>query len=237
MFKKETKILIMKKVILTLVIIFAVFIQLNAQPKMSVGLNGGLSLPVTELANVYKMTPSGEFNAGYRINPEIELLLTAGYSNFKFRNESLNDDIHQLDYNSNMNEEWKMSVIPVTAGVRYHFDKINKNIVPYGTAELGAYIVNFDKLLGGSINISGSNFSYNSAKETKTGFGLALGIGTMFEITPRVSVDVIVKYNFVKADFVKDYTITKDTLAPVNVAGISTGMYLTTRAGINVKLF
>ena len=59
----------------------------------------------------------------------------------------------------------------------------------------------------------------------------------MFEITPRVSVDVIVKYNFVKADFVKDYTITKDTLAPVNVAGISTGMYLTTRAGINVKLF
>lgn len=228
----------MKKVVLTLIITFAVIVNLSAQTKLSIGVNGGLSLPVTELANVYKMTPSGEFNAGYKLTPDVDLLLTAGYSSFSFRNESLNDDIHQLDYNANMNEDWTASVIPVTAGVRYKFDKVNKNIMPYGTAELGLYITNFNKRLGGSINLTGSNITYNSsAKESQTGFGLALGIGSMFEITPRISVDVVVKYNFVKTDFVKDYTIAKDTLVPVNVAGISTGMFLTTRAGINIKLF
>jgi opacity protein-like surface antigen len=228
----------MKKVILTIALLFIVIVNINAQSKISLGVNGGLTLPVTELANVYRMTPSGEFNAGYRIMPDLELLLTVGYSNFKFRNESLNDDIHQLDYNANMNEEWTATVIPVTAGVRYKFDQITKHVIPYGTAEVGAYITNFNKRLGGSINLTGSNISYNSsAKESQAGFGLALGIGTMFEITPRVSIDVVVKYNFVKTDFVKDYIVTKDTLTAVNVAGISTGMYLTTRAGINIKLF
>ncbi|MCX6157272.1 MAG: outer membrane beta-barrel protein [Ignavibacteriota bacterium] len=228
----------MKKVILAIAIIFAATVNINAQSKISLGVNVGFSLPVTELANVYGMTPSAEFNAGYRITPDVELLLTAGYSNFKFRNESLNDDIHQLDYNANMNEEWTATVIPITAGVRYKFDQITKHVIPYGTAEVGAYITNFNKLLGGSINLTGSNITYNSSsKESQAGFGLALGIGTMFEITPRISVDVIVKYNFVKTDFVKDYTITKDTLTAVNVAGISTGMFLTTRAGINIKLF
>lgn len=228
----------MNKVILTIVFIFSIAVNINAQPKISLGVNGGFSLPVTELANVYKMTPSVEFNAGYRITRDIELLLTAGYSNFTFRNASLNDDIHQLDYNANMNDNWTMSVLPLTAGVRYKFDQITKNVIPYGTAEVGAYITSFNKRLGGTINLTGSNISYNSsAKETQTGFGLSMGIGTMFEITPRISLDVLVKYNFVKTDFVKDYIVTKDTLTAVNVAGINTGMFLTTRAGINIKLF
>lgn len=227
----------MRKVILIIAIIFAINMNVNSQSKISLGINGGLSIPVTELANVYKTTPSSEFNAGYRITPEIELILTSSYSSFKFRNENLNDDIHQLDANANMNEEWTATVIPITAGIRYQFDPINKKIFPYGTVEVGAYITDFNKRLGGNIFLTGSNISSNpSSKETQVGFGLALGFGTFFNVTQRVSVDVSVKYNFVKSDFVKDYTITKDTLVPVNVAGISTGMFLTTRVGINVKL-
>lgn len=228
----------MKKVILIITIIVLTFLNVNAQKKFSLGINGGLSIPVTELANVYKMAPSGEFNAGYRITPDVELLLTAGYSKLNFRNQSLNDDLHQFSFNYNMDDAWTTTIIPITAGIRYRFDQITKKVIPYGTAEVGAYLVNSDKLLGGTINLSGaSTINMSAAKESQTGFGLSLGIGTMFEVTPRISVDVVVKYNFVKVDFVKDYTITKDTLVPSNVAGISTGMYLTTRAGINVKLF
>lgn len=227
----------MKKIILTIAILFAVSLTVNAQSKISLGINGGLSIPVTELANVYKITPSAEFNLGYRITPDIELLLTAGYSSFKFRNESLNDDIHQLSISTDFNEEWTASVIPITAGIRYKFDPINKNVLPYGTAEIGAYISDFNKRLSGSINLTGTNItSITSTKESQVGFGLALGVGSFFAITPRISVDVVVKYNFIKTDFVKDYIVTRDTLNPVNVAGISTGMFLTTRVGLNVKL-
>ncbi|MFA7359691.1 MAG: outer membrane beta-barrel protein [Candidatus Kapaibacterium sp.] len=228
----------MKKTILVIAILAAFFASGNAQYKykVSVGINAGYSIPVTELANVYKPDFSGEFNVGYVLTPELELLLTTGYSKFTFRNENLNDDLAQLSPTTTMNDVWTSSIIPITAGIRYKFDKITPTIVPYGTAELGAYITNFDKRLGGSIVITGSQITSNSSsKESQTGFGLSLGVGTFFEVTPRLSVDVVVKYNFVKSDFVKDYTITKDTLAPVNVAGISTGMYLTTRAGIIYK--
>lgn len=228
----------MKKAILTIAILFALIINVNAQNKFSLGVNGGLSIPVTELANVYKITPSAEFNMGYRISPGIELLLTAGYSKFNFRNESLNDDLHQFGFNYNMNDAWTTTVIPVTAGIRYKFDPITKTILPYGTAEIGAYFTNSDKLLGGTINLSGTNtVTLSATKESQVGLGLALGVGTYFELSKRISLDVAVKYNFVKADFVKDYVITKDTLVPSNVAGINTGMYLTTRAGISIKLY
>ncbi len=227
----------MKKIILIIAVLFAINFSVNAQTKISLGVNGGFGIPVTELANVYKLTPSGEFNAGYRITPELELLLTTGYSSFEFRNENLNDDIHQLDINANMNEKWKTTVIPITAGIRYKFDPITKSITPYGTMEVGAYILDFDKRLGGDIILTGSNITkLDARKESAVGFGLALGVGTFFAITPRISVDVAVKYNFVKAEFVQDYLITKDTLNPVNVAGINTGMFLTTRVGINVRL-
>ncbi len=228
----------MKKTFLVIAILAAFVTSGYAQYKykVSVGINAGYSIPVTELANVYKPDFSGELNVGYVLTPEIELLLTTGYSKFTFRNENLNDDLAQLSPTTTMNDVWTSSIIPITAGIRYKFDKITQTIVPYGTAELGAYITNFDKRLGGSIIITGSQITTMSAsKESQTGFGLALGVGTFFEVTPRLSVDVVVKYNFIKSDFVKDYTITKDTLAPVNVAGISTGMYLTTRAGIIYK--
>ncbi len=228
----------MKKIflIITILAVFASSGYAQHKYKVSLGINAGYSIPVTELANVYKPDFSGEFNVGYVLTPEIELLLTTGYSKFTFRNENLNDDLAQLSPTTTMNDVWTSSIIPITAGIRYKFDKITQTIVPYGTAELGAYITNFDKRLGGNIIISGSQITSNSAvKESQTGFGLSLGVGTFFEVSPRLSVDVVVKYNFVKSDFVKDYTITKDTLAPVNVAGISTGMYLTTRAGITYR--
>jgi opacity protein-like surface antigen len=228
----------MKKVILIIAAIIAININVNAQSKISLGVNGGLSIPVTELGRVYSITPSAEINAGYRLLPDMDLILTAGYSNFKYRNENLNDDIHTIDKNANMNEAWTAMVIPVTAGIRYQFDPISKKVFPYGTAELGAFYSSFDKRLGGSIVLTGSNITTLAAtKESQLGVGLVLGIGTFFNITPRISVDVSVKYNFVKTDFIKDYVITKDTLVPYNVAGISTGMYLTTRVGINVKLY
>lgn len=223
----------MKKYILILIFISAFCGITNAQYKYGIGVNAGYSIPVTELANVYKPAFSGEFNASYTLTKEIELLLTAGFNKFEFRNENLNDDLNQLSPATTMNDIWTASVIPFTAGIRYKFDPISSTIVPYGTAELGVYLTNFDKRLEGSIVITGTSItSMSSAKESQTGFGLALGVGTQFEVTPRLSVDVVVKYNFVKSDFVKDYTITKDTLAPLNVAGISTGMFLTTRAGI-----
>ncbi len=227
----------MKRLILIIAIIFSVSLCANSQSKIRLGVNGGVNIPVTELANVYSIAPSAEFNFGYRITPTTEFLFTTSYGKSEFRTENLNDDIHQLDAYASVTENWYMSVIPITAGIRYMFDPVTPKIVPYGTAELGAYILDFDKRLGGNIKLTGSTITQiDATKESAVGFGLALGVGTFFEVTPRISVDVVVKFNFVKADFVKDYLVSKDTLNPVNVAGISTGMYLTTRAGINFRL-
>lgn len=228
----------MKKVFLTIVIVFTFSLSVNSQWKGSVGVNGGFSLPVTELANVYSISPSGEINFGYKITPTTEFLLSSSYSKFDFRTQNLNDDIRQLDAKAEVTEQWTLTAIPITAGIRYKFDKIGTKITPYGTAEVGAYILDFDKRLGGDIKLTGSVITkMDASKESAVGFGMSLGIGTLIEVTPRLSVDVVIKYNFVKADFVKDYLITKDTLNPVNVAGISTGMYLTTRAGLNFRLW
>lgn len=227
----------MKKTILAAAIFFIFSLNANSQYKMRIGVNGGFSLPVTELANVYSISPSGEFNFGYKISPTTEFLLSSSFSKFDFRTENLNDDIRQLDAKASVTEQWTLTSIPVTAGIRYKFDNIGTKITPYGTAEVGAYFLNFDKRLGGDIKLTGSTITkIDASKESAVGFGMALGIGTFIEVTPRISVDVVIKYNFVKADFVKDYLITKDTLNPVNVAGINTGMYLTTRAGINFRL-
>jgi opacity protein-like surface antigen len=228
----------MKKFNLILAILFLVSLSANAQwKKVRVGVNAGVNIPVTELANVYSIAPSAEFNFGYRITPSTELLLTTSYGKSDFRTENLNDDIHQLDEYAGVTEQWTMTVIPITAGIRYMFDPITPKIIPYGTAELGAYLLDFNKRLGGDIKLTGSVITkIDATKESDVGFGLALGVGTFFEVAPRVSLDVVVKFNFVKADFVKDYLVTKDTLAPVNVAGISTGMFLTTRAVINIRL-
>jgi len=137
---------------------FAGFAQKEKEESKPLSFSVGLeaALPIGDFADFNSFGIGGSVQGEYKVAPELGITLNAGYISYSAKSISV--------LGVSLPKEKALGVIPVLAGVRYHF---SENI--YGSGQLGLSFFS-----GGG---SGSNFTY------------APGVGFKFS-----QFDVLVKY-------------------------------------------
>ncbi len=156
--------------VLLIAVLFTGFI--NAQGKMAVGVQAGVAIPMGDFGDGYKMGFGGQGNFAYHINPMLDATGSIGYLTF-----------------SGKEADYTFSDVPVMLGVRYAFGKGNFN--PYASGELGLHFSSFsvpEVVIPGFGTIGGGSVS-------STDFGIAVGVGFLYQLSPKLDLDVNAKFN------------------------------------------
>lgn len=170
----------MKKIVSILVVLtmiaFAGFT--NAQ-KMGAEVQIGVGLPMGSFGDAFKTGFGGQGTFLYSLNPDITLTGAIGYYSFT------NKDYSDASY----------STVPVLVGARYALGK--GSFAPYAGAELGIHFGSF-KVVTPAIDYG---FGYTSSGGTFTSsssdFGFSPMVGFMMPLTPKLNLDVNLKYNII----------------------------------------
>ena len=156
--------------VILLAVLFTGFIQ--AQGKMAAGVQAGIAIPMGDFGDGYKMGFGGAGNFVYHINPMLDVTGSIGYLTF-----------------SGKEADYTFSSIPVLAGIRYAFGKGNLN--PYASGELGLHFGTFD-----TPEIVSPGFgTIGGGSASSTDFGIALGAGFLYQLSPKLDLDVNAKFN------------------------------------------
>jgi len=163
-----------KKIFSVLVVLVLVSGLINAQGKISIGVNGGAAIPTGDFGDGFDLGWGGNALFVYHINPNVDLTGSAGYITWSGK-DSIN-----ATYSS----------IPVLLGIKYLFGK--EKVHGYGSAELGVHFTTLDLPvvdLGEGETFGGT--------ESNTYFGWALGAGLLYNISDKVDIDFSAKYNMI----------------------------------------
>jgi hypothetical protein len=161
--------------VLLLAVLFTGFI--NAQGKMAVGIQAGIALPMGDFGDGYDMGFGGQGIFVYHINPNLDITGSAGYLTW-----------------GGKEGDYTFSSIPILAGVRYYFGKDKFN--PYVAGELGMHFYTFDVpevVIPGYGTIGGGS-------ESSSNFGFGFGAGFLYQLSPKLDLDVNAKYNSISGD-------------------------------------
>ena len=142
----------MKKVISVLALFLCVGIIANAQPKMSVGVNAGVALPMGSFSDGYKTGFGGSGIFSYMVAPNIAVTGSIGY----------------LTWTSKVGSDFTFSSVPVIAGGRMFFGNDPK-LKFYGAAELGLHFCSF------KVDVP----YFGTSTTSETNFGLGIGGGAL----------------------------------------------------------
>jgi len=156
--------------IVLLAVLFTGFI--NAQGKMAVGVQAGVAIPMGDFGDGYKMGFGGQGNFAYHINPMLDVTGSIGYLTW-----------------SGKEADYSFSSVPVMVGARYAFGKGNLN--PYASGELGLHFSSFsvpEVVIPGFGTIGGGSSS-------STDLGIALGVGFLYQLSPKLDLDINAKFN------------------------------------------
>lgn len=162
----------MKKFLSVLLVVFLVAGFINAQGKMALGFNAGIALPMGDFADGYDMGFGGNALFAYRVSPNADVTLSAGYLTWSGK------DV--LDGST-------FSSIPVMVGARYLFGQGKFN--PYIAAELGMHFTNF--------NYEFMGVDYSSSDSY---FGWGAGAGFLYQIGNNMNLDLNARYNSIAAE-------------------------------------
>ena len=167
----------MKKLFSVLVVLVFFTGLINAQGKISLGVNGGTAIPSGDFGDDFDLGWGGNALFVYHISPNADITGSAGYLfwNAKDMEDGTSSDV-------------TFSSIPVMIGARYLFGK--EKFFGYGSAEIGAQFTTLDLPevdLGEGEVFGGS--------ESNTYFGWALGVGALYKINEKIDLDLSAKYN------------------------------------------
>jgi opacity protein-like surface antigen len=225
------------------VIISILFTSVNLYSqdrKVTLGL--GANLPMGDFGNSYKAGPSAQLGFVFLSLPilPVDLSISAEYNTFSYKNEYFTD---QFKTNlgvtaSGFTPDWKATDFSIMLGGRVKLPGLILN--PYGEAQVGVHIMNFNQRLTGQINTSSSdpsNISLAGATESvsETGFGTAIGLGTEISIIPKLTIDLGVKYNYAAVTFSKGYTVFRNTNSQYSSPEMKNVSFITARAGILIS--
>ena len=163
----------MKK-ILSFLFVFLLFssITFSQNTGISLGAQAGIAIPMGDFGDGYKMGFGGQGNFAYKINPMLNVTGSIGYLTW-----------------SGKEADFTFSSVPVMVGARYSFGKGKFN--PYAAGELGLHFSSFsvpEVVIPGFGTIGGGSAS-------STDFGIAVGLGFLYQLGPKLDLDVNAKFN------------------------------------------
>jgi opacity protein-like surface antigen len=186
--------------------------MLTSNAQVSVGLTGGLGLPMGDMASKDKMNIGNGFGGGitarYWLNEKMAVGLNASY--FSFTPNDIPSGVTA-----------SMSVLPISAGFDYYF--MEEGIKPFVGLELG--------MVNNSIKFS-QTVSGVTAESTasKTGLLVAPVVGIAYGVTDAIDISLNAKYIYGMTDGKVDVKTTFNG----NSTTISQDWYNTTYVGINL---
>lgn len=161
--------------VIVLTALFAGFI--NAQSKMAVGIQGGIALPMGDFGDGFDMGFGGTGTFVYHINPMIDVTGSVGYLTWSAKEGDVS-----------------FSSIPVLVGARYCFGKDKLN--PYVAGELG---IHFSTVDIPEIVIPGFG-TIGGGSESGSDFGFGVGAGILYQLSPKLDLDINAKFNSITGD-------------------------------------
>lgn len=206
--------------------------------------NAGIAGPIFDLQEVYQTGFSAE--AGVILfSPPVtpfSITLSAGFNSFKYRPEFFTNSVRSslgIEV-SNFTPDWKVTDIPVMAGIKLKFDRAN--VIPYIAVEAGVHFLSFNERFNGNevmlSNTQPSSISLNGVSETasETSFGARIGIGTEVAISTKLNLDFGVKYNYVGATFTKLYKVSASNNSQFISQQRDRFEYITAQLGLIINL-
>lgn len=160
--------------VIVITVLFTGFI--NAQSKMAVGIQAGIALPMGDFGDGFDMGFGGTGTFAYHINPMLDVTGSFGYLTWSAKEGDAS-----------------FSSIPVLVGARYYFGKDKLN--PYVAGELGIHFSTIDVpevVIPGFGTIGGS--------ESSSDFGFGVGAGILYQLSPKLDLDVNAKFNSISGD-------------------------------------
>ncbi len=166
---------------------------LRAQTKLGIGVEGAYLSPTGDFGNVYKSGFGGLASLTYNVTNNIQLSLSSGYSQFSFNNDQfnqlLNDFLNAFGATANVNINSNLKIIPVMLGGKYFFT--STTFKPYAALDLGLHIVSVS---GTSVQVNGQTINA-VASQSKAVTAWGLGVGFMYQVAPKVCINVNAKIN------------------------------------------
>jgi opacity protein-like surface antigen len=154
----------------------------NAQ--ISVGLTGGVGLPLGDFAAAASTGIGGGLQGRYHLNDNLAIGLNFGYYTFSGIS---------IDMGPQGKISTSFNIIPVTASCEYFFS--DGDFKPFAALDLGMYS------LGAKVDATASNgttLSADSPRENKFGFGI--GAGAAYGLSDKFDLIGSVKYNTIVGD-------------------------------------
>lgn len=183
----------MKRMIYAVLLIVLSCTILTAQTKLGLGVNASYLSPTGDFGDVYKSGFGGTASLTYDASDNLQLSAIAGYSQFSFNNEKYNELLSaffsSFGTNVNVDIQSKLKIIPLMIGGKYFFS--SSNFRPYSELNLGLHLVSVD---ASSIKINGETLNA-VAKQSKSTFGWGLGVGFLYKVAPKISLDINAKVN------------------------------------------
>lgn len=202
--------------------------------------NAGIAAPIFDFQELYGTGPSIE--AGMVVfSPPVtpfDVTVSVGYNSFKFLPESFTNTVQtQLGATvSNFSPDWKVTDIPVMAGLKLRFNQ--GNITPYASVEFGVHFVNFNQRFNGNqVNVTSTNpatVSLDGVTESasETAFGASLGLGLEVSVSPLINLNLGAKYNYSGVTFQKLYKVFIASDRQFTSKGLDRFEYVTARVGL-----
>jgi hypothetical protein len=183
----------MKKVQYIIIALLFSVTLITAQTKLGLGINGSYLSPTGDFGDVYKSGFGGTAYLTYDLSENLQLCAIAGYSQFSFNNEKYNELLSaffsSFGTEINVDIQSKMKIIPLMVGGKYFLS--SSNFRPYGELNLGLHIVSVD---ASSIKINGESLTA-VAEQSESTFGWGLGVGFLYKVAPKISLDINAKVN------------------------------------------
>jgi Outer membrane protein beta-barrel domain len=190
----------MNKVVYIFTIFILSSVLVSAQNTFSLGIEGGVKLQTSSLADVWNAPGSrgavfGTYGMSsiFNSDDEAQLILKAGY--YKTNTTSKFDDTYGNFVHTSASIDWPLTVIPVTLGIKYIFTP--QDLRPYITASAG---VAFMKLSQVSATYPTGTVSNNSPDATTNSFMFTGGVGAQYRLTRMFYVDINAQYEGIVRD-------------------------------------
>lgn len=162
----------------------------NGKKRIAIMLNTGLSIPFsTEYFSDYWST-GYNFGAGieFYLNSQLALQGYIEYNNFSFDVEKTRDKLETTD----MGEGGDVSVLNLTANVKYNLPDITQKILPYILGGLGYSSLSITDLV--VRRQSDGRYRYTIGSESVSTLSINFGFGVEFMIYPSISIFADARY-------------------------------------------
>lgn len=174
---------------LAAIVMLTLGVSKNANSQISVGLTGGVGLPMGEFGDKAKGAAETGFGGGiqgrYAINDNIHAGIGLGYYMFKgpeFDLSALGGPKFTSSY----------SIMPITLSGEYYF--MTDGFKPFATIDLGMYGWG-SKVESSAYTVSGVNFPATTTEKKETKFGFGIGAGAAYGLSDNLDIMGSLKYN------------------------------------------